>query len=127
MAACIASYKRVEDLLRQILCMMNQSYPHLHVFAAVKGVSAETARRILLPHVQPFIDAGRVTLRLCPNRNQLTNFMDTVRGLDISSYDLLPRLTMMTSMTRTTSGMLPIFMPCCPMVIQAATVGRACG
>ncbi len=92
MAACIASYKRVEDLLRQILCMMNQSYPHLHVFAAVKGVSAETARRILLPHVQPFIDAGRVTLRLCPNRNQLTNFMDTVRGLDISSYDLFAKI-----------------------------------
>lgn len=92
MAACIASYKRVEDLLRQILCMMNQSYPHLHVFAAVKGVSAETVRRILLPHVQPFIDAGKVTLRLYPNRNQLTNFVDTVRGLDISSYDLFAKI-----------------------------------
>ena len=44
------------------------------------------------PHVQPFIDAGRVTLRLCPNRNQLTNFMDTVRGLDISSYDLFAKI-----------------------------------
>lgn len=92
MAACIASYKRVEDLLRQILCMMNQSYPHLHVFAAVKGVSAETVRKILLPHVQPFIDAGRVTLRLYPNRDQLTNFVDTVRGLDISSYDLFAKI-----------------------------------
>lgn len=91
-AACISSYKRVEDLLRQILCMMNQSYPHLHVFAAVKGVTPETVRRILLPYVQPFMDAGRLTLRLYPNRNQLTNFLDTVRDLDLSSYDLFAKI-----------------------------------
>lgn len=92
MAACLSSYKRVEDFLRQVLCMMNQSYPHLHVFAALKGVPHSVAEEIIFPHVQPFIDAGRLTLRLFPNKDQFSNFLDTVRGLDVSGYDLFAKI-----------------------------------
>lgn len=92
MAACLSSYKRVEDFLRQVLCLMNQSYPHLHVFAALKGVPRSVAEEIIFPHVQPFIDAGRLTLRVFPNKDQFSNFLDTVRGLDISDYDLFAKI-----------------------------------
>lgn len=91
-AACISSYKRVEDFLRQILCMMHQSYPHLHVFAALKGVPPSVAEELVFPYVQPFIDAKKLTLRLFPNKDQLSNFLDTVKDIDISGYDLFAKI-----------------------------------
>lgn len=92
MAACLSSYKRVEDFLRQILCLMNQSYPHLHVFAALKGVARSVAEELIFPYVQQFIDEGKLTLRLFPNKDQFSNFLDTVRGLDVSGYDLFAKI-----------------------------------
>lgn len=91
-AACLSSYKRVEDFLRQILCMAAQSYPHLHVFAALKGVAHSVAEELVLPYVQPLIDQGKVTLRLFPNKDQFSNFLDTVQGLDVSEYDLFAKV-----------------------------------
>lgn len=91
-AACLSSYKRLTDLQRQIWCMMDQSYPNLHVFAAVKGIPEGTYRRAVLPLFEHFIQEGRLTMRLFPNKNQLSNFLDTVRDLDISGYDLFAKV-----------------------------------
>lgn len=91
-AACISSYKRLTDLQRQIWCMMDQSYPNLHVFAAVKGIPEGTYRRTVLPLFEHFIHEGRLTMRLFPNKNQLSNFLDTVRDLDVSGYDLFAKV-----------------------------------
>ncbi len=91
-AACLSSYKRVEDFLRQIFCMMQQSHRHLHVFAALKGVPPSVAEELVFPYVQPFIEEGRLTLRLFPNKNQFSNFLDTIRDLDVSGYDLFAKI-----------------------------------
>ena len=87
-AICISSYKRVEHLERQLFAMLHQDYPHKHIFASVKGVSEYFFKKIILPQFQKFIDDGLLTLRHFPNKNQLSNFVDTVRDLDISEYDL---------------------------------------
>lgn len=91
-AACLASYRRLTDLQRQIWCMMDQSYENFHVFAAVKGIPETTYRKTVLPLFEHFIQEGRLTMRLFPNKNQLSNFLDTVRDLDISNYDLFAKI-----------------------------------
>ncbi len=91
-AACLSSYKRTTDLQRQIWCMMDQSYPHLHVFVAVKGMTESAFRRLIEPQFAHFVSEGRLTMRLFPNGNQLTNFVDTVRGLDLAGYDLFAKI-----------------------------------
>lgn len=92
MAACLFSYKRVEDFLRQIFCMVHQSYPHLHVFAALKGIPLPVVKELIYPYIQPLIDEGKVTLRLFSNKDQVSNFLDTIRGLDVSGFDLFVRI-----------------------------------
>lgn len=91
-AVCLSSYKRLTDLQRQIWCMMDQSYPNLHVFAAVKGIPEGTYLRTVLPLFEHFIHEGRLTMRLFPNKNQLSNFLDTVRDLDVCDYDLFAKI-----------------------------------
>ncbi len=92
MALCLSSYKRFEDLQRQIYCMMHQSYRSFHLFVAVKGVSSFIFESILIPQFREWIDEGRLTLRWFPNKNQLSNLIDTVRGLDIDDYDLFLKI-----------------------------------
>lgn len=94
MALCMASYKRPVDLQRQIYAMMNQSYDaaFFHLFVAVKGISEFCLRTMILPQFQPYIDAGRLTIRYFPNSNQLTNLLDCTRGLDVSDYELFLKI-----------------------------------
>lgn len=87
-ALCVSSYKRFEDLTRQIYALMNQSYGNFHLFVAAKGCSEHLFRTVLLPQFREFIDAERLTLRLFPNKNQLSNFLDATRGLDVSGFEL---------------------------------------
>lgn len=91
-ALCLTSYKRLPDLQRQLWAMMDQSYARLHVFAAVKGIPESTFHRVLYPKFAHFIEEGRLTMRLFPNKNQLSNLLDTVRDLDTSSYDLFAKI-----------------------------------
>lgn len=92
MALCLSSYKRFEDLQRQIYSIMHQSYRDFHLFVAVKGISTFIFQSILVPQFQEFMDAGRLTLRCFPNKNQLSNLLDTIRGLDISEYELFLKI-----------------------------------
>jgi len=94
MALCLASYRRPEDLQRQIYTMMNQSYDKdfFHLFVAVKGVSEFYVNTFIIPQFRNFIDDGRLTIRCFPNSNQLTNLLDCTRDLDVSAYDLFLKI-----------------------------------
>lgn len=92
MALCLSSYKRPEDLQRQIYAMMNQSYDNFHLFAAVKGIPEFFINTFIIPQFQHFIDEGRLTIRCFPNGNQLSNLLDTVRGIDTSGFDLFLKI-----------------------------------
>lgn len=87
-AVCITSYGRVYELGRQIYAMMDQSYKNLHVFVAAKGYTEAFFKEVILPPFQHFIDEGRLTLRLFPNSNMLSNFVDTIRELNVDEYEL---------------------------------------
>lgn len=91
-AVCLSSYKRLTDLQRQIWCMMDQSYSDIHVFAAIKGMPESTYKRLIEPLFSHFVREGRLTMRLFPNKNQLSNFVDTIRDIDISDYDLFAKV-----------------------------------
>lgn len=92
MALCLASYKRPEDLQRQIFSMMNQSYGNFHLFVAVKGIPEFFVNTFIIPQFQHFIDTGKLTLRCFPNGNQLSNLLDTVRGIDTSGFELFLKI-----------------------------------
>lgn len=87
-AVCITSYGRVYELGRQIYAMMDQSYKNLHVFVAAKGYTEAFFKEVILPPFQHFIDERRLTLRLFPNSNMLSNFVDTIRDLNVDEYEL---------------------------------------
>lgn len=91
-ACLLSSYKRLKELQRQIYCFMDQSYKNFHLFVAVKGVSEHDVVDILMPTFSHFIEAGRLTIRMAPNRNQVSNLIDCVRGLDVSEYDLFAKI-----------------------------------
>lgn len=92
MALCLSSYKRPEDLERQIYAMMDQSYDNFHLFVAVKGIPEFFVNTFITPLFRHFIDGGRLTIRCFPNSNQLCNLLDTVRGLDVSEYELFLKI-----------------------------------
>lgn len=91
-AGLLSSYKRLKELQRQIGCMMAQDDEDFHLFVAIKGISERDYHRIIEPQFRHFVQAGRLTMRLFPNRNQLSNLLDTVRDLDISSWDLFAKI-----------------------------------
>lgn len=66
MALCLASYKRPEDLQRQIFSIMNQSYDNFLLFEAVKGIPEFFINTFIIPQFQHFIDEGRLTIRCFP-------------------------------------------------------------
>lgn len=92
MALCLSSYKRFEELQRQIYSMMHQSYDNFHLFVAVKGISTYIFESILVPQFREWIDAGKLTMRWFPNKNQLSNLVDCIRGLDTTGYELFLKI-----------------------------------
>lgn len=91
-ALLIASYSRVDLLIKQIYCMLNQSYQNTCVFVAVKGLSEIIVQDVILPQFEREIDAGKLVLRMFPNSNQLHNLMDCIRDLDIPSFDYFVKI-----------------------------------
>lgn len=90
-ALMMMSYKRPSDLLRQIYAMMDQEYPkeHYHFYVAVKGMDAQTFSVVCDP-IKHFVEEGRLSIKLCANSDQLTNFLDTIRDVDdtiLQKYD----------------------------------------
>ena len=55
-------------------------------------MSALSSSPFSFPQFQEFIDEGRLTLRWFPNKNQLSNLADTIRGLDTTDYELFVKI-----------------------------------
>lgn len=88
---CITSYKRPIFLSGQILRFNNQTYKNFHISVAIKGVPQDWTIRTFLNEWQPLIDRGKLTIRFEDNKDQMSNFLDTVRHIDLSKYDYFCR------------------------------------
>ena len=84
--ACISSFKRPIFASGQVLRLMHQTYP-VDISLSIKGVPKSFVQDVLKAEWQPYIDSGRLTLRIDANRDQFSNFLDTVRDVDLSRYD----------------------------------------
>lgn len=91
LAVCITSYKRPESVIKQIYAFLNQTYnaDRYHLFVAVKGLPEYLFNRLIVSRFDKFVKEGRLTLRYCTNKSQLSNFLDCIRDTDISAYDLI--------------------------------------
>lgn len=81
------SYKRPIFLSGQILRLMNQTYDNFEVSVSIKGVSSDWVDATFMQEWKPFIEQGRLHIRYDENKEQLSNFLDTVRGKDLKKYD----------------------------------------
>lgn len=86
-AICCSSYKRFDNMQLQIYQMLHQKYDNFHVFVACKGISEYNFNKYIKPQYQKYIDEGKLTIRHFPNKNQFSNFFDTIRGLNIEGFD----------------------------------------
>ena len=71
----------------QIYQMLHQNYDNFHVFVACKGISEFNFNKYIKPQYKKYIDEGKLTIRYFPNKNQLSNFFDTIRDIDIEDFD----------------------------------------
>lgn len=86
-AVCLV-VRRLENLDRLLPLFMVQPYGNCHVFVAVKGMTEDNFTSLVLPRYEYWIRQGRVTLRHYPGKNQVSDLIDTVRGVELSPYDL---------------------------------------
>ena len=86
-ALLISSCGRPSELIRQVHSMLAQTYRNKHIFVAAKGYTEDAYNRFLLPQFERYIKQGLLTVRQFDNKNQMSNLIDTVRGLDIDSYN----------------------------------------
>lgn len=84
---CISSFKRPFFLSGQIWRLMNQSYQNFDISVSVKGVEEPWADKTFKKEWQPFVEKNRLFLRFDGNRAQMSNFLDTIRDIDLSQYD----------------------------------------
>lgn len=91
-AILCCSYKRYEHLVRQLYWSLMQNYDNSKVFFAVKGLDEYQFNRHLLLEFKPYIDSGKLLLRLFPNKNQLSNMIDPIRGEDMDEFDLFVKI-----------------------------------
>lgn len=92
-AVLISSFMRPDALMRQLMCLLDhQTYSDFDVFLAIKGVHPLLINNRLFQYFREHIQSTRLTWSHKPNRNQLSNFLDTIRGMDYSRYDLFMKL-----------------------------------
>lgn len=92
LAVCLSSYKRPQDLQRQLFCLLNQTYRNFHLFVAVKGMTPHVFDRVVRPYFREAFEQGLITLRFFPNKNQVSNTIDAIRGLDTEAWDLFVKV-----------------------------------
>ena len=84
--ALIYSWKRPIFLSGQVLRLLRQSYP-VDISVSVKGVQADFVHEALAKEWAEGLKNGKIVMRISPNRDQFSNFLDTVRDVDLSQYD----------------------------------------
>lgn len=87
----MSTYKRPIFASGQVLRLMNQSYP-IHLSVSIKGVPDDFVKNVLEPEWKKYMDVGRLFLRIDKNREQFSNFLDTVRNIDLKQYDLFCKI-----------------------------------
>lgn len=89
-AVCLTSYNRPVDLQRQLYAMLDQDYPkeYYKVFACVKGLSEFYYKNFIYPNFKHFEEEGRLRIYTTSNKNLLSNFLDTIRDVELKDYDL---------------------------------------
>ncbi len=83
----LSSFKRPTLAEAQILRFFSGTYQNFDLSLSLKGVSPETARKTILKTLSPLEKSGRLFIRFDPNRQQLTNLLDTVQNIDLEKYD----------------------------------------
>lgn len=83
-AVLLTSYKRLIELEHQIYTMIHQTWAPAMIYVAVKGYPENFVRRFL---AAKFAEFPHVCIRIMPNRNQLANLLDCIRGEDVSQMD----------------------------------------
>lgn len=86
-AVCL-SIRRLDNLERMLGSLLAQGYEPCHVFVAVKGVTKDCFREVVLPRYKKWIDLGVVTLRHYPVKNRVSDLLDAVRGMELDDWDL---------------------------------------
>ncbi len=84
---CISSFKRPLFATAQVYRLMRQTYPNFDISLSLKGVPQRLSEEVFIPELQPYINTGRVRVRIDKNRDQLSNLLDTVRDIDLDDYD----------------------------------------
>lgn len=87
----MSTYKRPIFASGQVLRLMNQTYP-VHLSVSVKGVPNDFVEKVLMPEWKKYTDEGRLFVRIDKNRAQYSNFLDTVRSVDLNQYDLFCKI-----------------------------------
>lgn len=84
---CITSYNRIDPLIRQVFTFLAYMPAYAHLNVAVKGVTEEMFNILHKPLFQKFIDQGRLTMKVMPNKGQLWNHVDSWTLEDINKFD----------------------------------------
>lgn len=83
----IYSYKRPLFLSGQILRFFNQSYQNFDMRVSIKGFGAEEAASTFMREWRPFIEQKRLRITFDSNKDQFSNLMDALEGVDLTQYD----------------------------------------
>ncbi len=86
------SFKRPIFVSGQVFRMRNQEYRNFKYSVSVKGVPEDAARHMLLREWQQFIDDGWLKVRFDTNKTQFSNFLDTVRAVDLDDFDYVCKI-----------------------------------
>ena len=84
--ACISSYNRPIFVSGQVLRLLKQSYP-VDISVSIKGIPQNFVDNALEKEWSKGLQSGRIIMRVNPNRDQYSNFLDTVRDVDIEKWD----------------------------------------
>lgn len=83
----MSSYKRPIFLSGQLLRLKNQTYKNFEVSVSFKGMETKYLNQTFMKEWKPFIDNGWLRFRIDKNRDQLANYLDTMRDIDLDKYD----------------------------------------
>lgn len=92
-AVCLSSQGNQEELLRLLHSMVEQSYADFHVFAAVKGMPEHQFRAMRELSFRKYKESGKLTLRLFPEKEGISDFLDSARNLNLAGYELFVKIS----------------------------------
>ncbi len=84
----IYSWKRPLFLSGQVFRLFNQTYQNFDINISIKGVPQENMmQNTIFKEWQPFIQSNRLHVKFDTNKDQLSNILDALSGIDLDKYD----------------------------------------